>query len=111
MDPARAARFKPDGCGPATGSGIPGAHAQVPNSAGHLPSGGAVPNPMIAGNQDLLTGLVSGMRQLQEVLIQKETQQTTTSSDEPETVKPGVSSFQSLKPLIQRPPLLISRIG
>ena len=42
--------------GPATGSGIPGAHAQVPNSAGHLPSGGAVPNPMIAGNQDLLTG-------------------------------------------------------
>ena len=55
--------------GPATGSGIPGAHAQVPNSAGHLPSGGAVPNPMIAGNQDLLTGLVTGMRQLQEVLI------------------------------------------
>ena len=83
--------------GPATGSGIPGAHAQVPNSAGHLPSGGAVPNPMIAGNQDLLTGLVSGMRQLQEVLIQKETQQTTTSSDEPETVKPGVSSLPKLK--------------
>ena len=83
--------------GPATGSGIPGAHAQVPNSAGHLLSGGAVPNPMIAGNQDLLTGLVSGMRQLQEVLIQKETQQTTTSSDEPETVKPGVSSLPKLK--------------
>ena len=83
--------------GPATGSGIPGAHAQVPNSAGHLPSGGAVPNPMIAGNQDLLTGLVTGMRQLQEVLIQKETQQTTTSSDEPETVKPGVSSLPKLK--------------
>ena len=83
--------------GPATGSGIPGAHAQVPNSAGHLPSGGAVPNPMIAGNQDLLTGLVSGMRQLQEVLIQKETQQTTTNSDEPETVKPGVSSLPKLK--------------
>ena len=61
--------------GPATGSGISGAHAQVPNSAGHLPSGGAVPNPMIAGNQD----------------------QTTTSSDEPETVKPGVSSLPKLK--------------
>ena len=43
---------------------------------------------MIAGNKDLLTGLVSGMRQLQEVLIQKETQQSTTSSDEPETEKP-----------------------
>ena len=83
--------------GPVTGSGIPGAHAQVPNSAGHLPSVGTVPNPMIAGNQDLLTGLVSGMRQLQEVLIQKETQQTTTSSDEPETVKPGVSSLPKLK--------------
>ena len=83
--------------GPATGSGIPGAHAQLPNSAGHLPSGGAVPNPMIAGNQDLLTGLASGMRQLQEVLIQKETQQTTTNSDEPETVKPGVSSLPKLK--------------
>ena len=76
---------------------MPGAHAQVPNSAGHLPSGGAVPSPMIAGNQDLLTGLVTGMRQLQEVLIQKETQQTTTSSDEPETVKPGVSSLPKLK--------------
>ena len=83
--------------GPATGSGISGAHAQVPNSAGHLPSGGAVPNPMIAGNQDLLTGLVTGMRQLQEVLIQKETQQTTTSSDEPEKVRPGVSSLPKLK--------------
>ena len=83
--------------GPATGSGISGVHAQVPNSARHLPSGGAVPNPMTAGNQDLLTGLVSGMRQLQEVLIQRETQQSTTSSDEPETEKQRISSLPKLK--------------
>ena len=83
--------------GPAAGSSIPGTNAQVPTLTRRLPSGGTVPNPMIAGNQDLLTGLVAGMRQLQEVPIQKETQQSATNSDEPETVKPGVSSLPKLK--------------
>ena len=45
--------------------------------------------------RDLLAGLVTGMRQLQDVLVKKE--QASSSADEPETVKPGVSSIPKLK--------------
>ena len=73
---------------------------QVPASSAHLPSGMAAPQPPSQGlgpsaNPDLLAGLVTGMRQLQDVLIKKE--QATSSADEPETVKPGVSSLPKLK--------------
>ena len=72
----------------------------MPASSAHLPSGMAAPQPPSQGlgpsaNPDLLAGLVTGMRQLQDVLIQKE--QATSSADEPETVKPGVSSLPKLK--------------
>ena len=62
----------------------------------HLPSGMAAPQPSSQGlgpsaKPDLLAGLVTEMRQLQDVLGKKE--QATSSADEPETVKPGVSSL------------------
>ena len=73
---------------------------QVPASSAHLPSGMAAPKPPSQGlgpsaSPNLLAGLVTGMRQLQDVLIKKE--QATSSADEPETVKPGVSSLPKLK--------------
>ena len=73
---------------------------QVPASSAHLPSGMAAPQPPSQGlgpstSPGLLAGLVTGMRQLQDVLIKKE--QATSSADEPKTVKPGVSSFPKLK--------------
>ena len=72
----------------------------VPTSSAHLLSGMAAPQPPSQGlgpsaNPDLLAGLVTGMRQLQNVLIKKE--QAASSADEPETVKPGVSSLPKLK--------------
>ena len=48
-----------------------------------------------SASPDLLAGLVTGMRQLQDVLIKKE--QATSSADEPETVKPEVLSLPKLK--------------
>ena len=59
--------------------------------SGQPPSQGLGPS----ANLDLLAGLVTGMRQLQDVLIKKE--RAASSADEPETVKPGVSSLPKLR--------------
>ena len=73
---------------------------QVPAKSAHLPSGIAALQPLSQGlgasaTPDLLAGLVTWTRQLQDVLIKKE--EATSSADAPETVKPGVSSLPKLE--------------
>ena len=60
----------------------------------------AAPQPPTQGlglsaNPDLLAGLVTRMRQLQDILINKE--QATSNADEPEIVRAGVSSLPKFK--------------
>ena len=79
-----------------------GVPAQGPSSTGPVspPPLSQPQNPWLRGSveSDLLSGLVTGMRQLQDVLIKKESG-AEASGNEPETVKPGVSSLPKLKPI------------
>ena len=85
---------------PATIFLTPRGSTQAPTSAAHLLSDRAAPQPLSqwlgpSANPDLLAGLVTKMRQLQDVLIKKE--QASSTADETETVKPGASRLPKLK--------------